>query len=137
VFLFTGDIGEDAEKEMLRSGRDLRCDLIKVPHHGSKSSISAPFLSRTRPEIGIVTVGSRNRYGHPAPEVVERYDAAGTRLFRTDLDGALTVTVDKGGLIVKSWRTRMLQRIEVADPASWRRQEERNWLALWLRATDA
>ncbi len=137
VFLFPGDIGEDAEKEMLQGGRDLRCDLIKVPHHGSKSSSSAPFLSRTRPAIGIVTVGSRNRYRHPSPEVVERYDAAGTRLFRTDSDGALTVTVDKGGLIVKSWRTRMVQRIELEDRASWRRQEEQNWRALWLRATDA
>jgi competence protein ComEC len=122
---------------MLQGNRDLRCDLIKVPHHGSKSSSSAPFLSRTRPAIGIVTVGIRNRYRHPSPEVVERYDAAGTRLFRTDLDGALTVTVDKGGLVVKSWRTRLLRRIELADPASWRRREERNWRALWLRATDA
>ncbi|OGW35193.1 MAG: DNA internalization-related competence protein ComEC/Rec2 [Nitrospirae bacterium GWC2_56_14] len=137
VFLLTGDIGEDAEREMLQSNKNLRCDLIKVPHHGSKSSSSAPFLARTRPEIGIVTVGSRNRYHHPSPEVVERYDAAGTRLFRTDLDGALTVTVNKGGLIVRSWRTRMMQRIELEDRSSWRRQEEGNWRALWLRARDA
>jgi competence protein ComEC len=133
LFLFTGDIGEDAEKELLQSNTDLRCDLIKVPHHGSNSSSSEPFLSRTRPEIGVVTVGSRNRYHHPSPEVVERYQAAGTRLFRTDLDGALFVTVDKGGLIVKSWRTRMVQRIELADRASWRHQEKQNWRALWLR----
>ncbi len=137
VFLFTGDIGEDAEEEMLRSSADLRCDLIKVPHHGSKSSSSEPFLFRARPEIGIVTVGGKNRYGHPSPEVVERYHTAGTRLFRTDQDGALTVTVDKGDLFVRSWRTRMVQRIELTDPASWKRQEIKNWRALWLRATDA
>jgi competence protein ComEC len=137
VFLFTGDIGEDAEREMLQSTRDLRCDLIKVPHHGSKSSSSQPFLSRTRPAVGVVTVGSRNPYHHPSPEVVERYDAAGTRFFRTDADGALTVTVEQGSLIVRSWRTRILQRIELEDRSSWRRQEERNWRALWLRATDA
>jgi len=136
VFLFTGDIGEDAEREMLQSARDLRCDLIKVPHHGSKSSSSQPFLSRTRPAIGVVTVGSRNPYHHPSPEVVERYDAAGTRLFRTDSDGALFVTVGQGGLIVRSWRTRMMQRIKLEDRSSWKRQEKRNWRALWLRATD-
>jgi len=137
VFLFPGDIGKDAEQEMLLRNRDLRCDLIKVPHHGSKSSSSESFLSRTLPVIGVVTVGSRNRYHHPSPEVVERYQAAGTRLFRTDLDGALFVTVDKGELIVKSWRTRMVQRVELTDRASWRRQEEENWRALWLRARDA
>jgi competence protein ComEC len=137
VFLFPGDIGEDAEKEMLLRGTDLRCDLIKVPHHGSNSSSSEPFLSRTRPAIGVVTVGSRNRYHHPSPEVIARYRAAGTQLFRTDSDGALFVTVDKGGLIVRSWRTRMLQRIEIANTGSWRRQEKQNWRALWLRAADA
>jgi len=137
VFLFTGDIGEDAEQEMLLRNTDLRCDLIKVPHHGSKSSSSAPFLSRTRPAIGVVTVGSRNRYHHPSPEIVERYQTAGTRLYRTDQDGALTVTVDKGVLIVRSWKTRMVQRIELTDRASWRHQEKQNWRALWLRATDA
>jgi len=137
VFLFTGDIGEDAEQEMLLRNTDLRCDLIKVPHHGSKSSSSAPFLSQTRPTIGVVTVGSRNRYHHPSPEVVERYQATGTRLFRTDLDGALFVTWDRGKLIVRSWRTRMVQRIELTDRALWRRQEKDNWRALWLRATDA
>jgi competence protein ComEC len=137
VFLFTGDIGEDAEKELLQSNKNLRCDLIKVPHHGSKSSSSEPFLSRTRPAIGVVTVGSRNRYHHPSPEVVERYQTAETQLFRTDSDGALTVTVEQGGLIVRSWRTRMLQRIELEDRSSWRRREEGNWRALWLRAADA
>ncbi len=137
VFLFTGDIGKDAEQELLRSSADLRCDLIKVPHHGSKSSSSEPFLSRTRPEIGIVTVGRRNRYGHPSPEVVDRYQTTGTRLYRTDSDGALTVVVEKSGLVVRTWGARMVQRIELADLASWRRQEQRNWRALWLRATDA
>ncbi len=137
VFLFAGDIGRDAEQDMLLREADLRCDLIKVPHHGSKSSSSEPFLFRARPEIGIVTVGRRNRYGHPSPEVVERYQTAGTRLFRTDQDGALTVTVDKGDLFVRSWRTMMVQWIELTDPASWKRQEVKNWRALWLMATGA
>jgi competence protein ComEC len=137
VFLFPGDIGKDAEQDMLLRETDLRCDLVKVPHHGSNSSSSEPFLARARPAIGIVTVGSRNRYHHPSPEVVERYEAAGTRLYRTDLDGALTVTVEHGRLKVRSWKSRMLQRIELTDRASWRYQEEQNWRALWLRATDA
>ena len=61
VALFTGDIEAEAEKALTRSNSDLKCDLLKVPHHGSKSSSSGAFLSRIRPEVGIVTVGSKNR----------------------------------------------------------------------------
>ncbi len=137
VFLFPGDIGMDAEQEMLLRSGDLHCDLIKVPHHGSKSSSSEAFLSRLRPSVGIVTVGRKNPYHHPSPEVVARYETVGTKLFRTDLDGAITVTVEKGALTVRSWNDRMVRRIELSDPASWMRQEMGNWRALWLRARDA
>ena len=64
--------------------------MMLVPHHGSLTSSTPAFISAVAPAIAVYTPGYRNRFGHPRPAVVARYDAAGIRTFRTDYDGALT-----------------------------------------------
>ena len=68
---------------------DLRADVLLAPHHGSKSSSSAVFLEAVRPRIALVQAGYRNRFGHPAPEVVERYAAQGVKLVESVPCGAV------------------------------------------------
>jgi len=68
--------------------------VVLVPHHGSRTSSTAPFISAVSPRWAVVTAGYRNRFGHPHPEVLERYRAAGATVSRTDLDGAVTVVLE-------------------------------------------
>ncbi|HYR36902.1 MAG TPA: DNA internalization-related competence protein ComEC/Rec2 [Burkholderiales bacterium] len=91
--LLTGDIERAAEAEMLGGGRALRSDVLLVPHHGSRSSSTPEFIAAVAPSWAIVPVGYRSRFGHPNAEVLERYRAAGVRLLRTDLDGAVAVRI--------------------------------------------
>jgi competence protein ComEC len=89
--LLTGDIERAAEAEMLGDGRAVQSQVLLVPHHGSRSSSTAEFIAAVAPAWAIVPVGYRSRFGHPNAEVLERYRAAGVRLLRTDLDGAIAV----------------------------------------------
>ena len=72
----------------------MKADVLLVPHHGSRTSSTAAFISAVSPRWAIVTAGYRSRFGHPHPEVLERYRAAGATVSRTDLDGAVTVVFD-------------------------------------------
>lgn len=88
--LLTGDVELGAQADLLTSRTDLRAEVLKVPHHGSRFS-SGEFLAAVRPRVAIVSVGARNRYGHPSPHVVNALARAGTRVMRTDLDGDVAV----------------------------------------------
>ncbi len=95
--LLTGDIEARAESAMLaRDAIALRSDLLVVPHHGSRTSSTPAFIAAVGPAAAVYTPGYRNRFGHPRPEVVARYAAAGIRAYRTDYDGALTFTFGSG-----------------------------------------
>jgi beta-lactamase superfamily II metal-dependent hydrolase len=87
--LLTGDIESLAEREICtRYGRGLRCDFLKVPHHGSKTSSSFGFLRMTQPSIVGISVGKNNAYGHPSPIILKRYEElVRSKIFRTDRDG--------------------------------------------------
>jgi len=98
-FLFTGDAEEEAEAEMLRSGLGLQSTVLKVAHHGSKSSTTPRFLAAVKPQVAVISVGAGNRFGHPAPEVLERL--GNVRLFRTDYDGTVEIITDGERLWVK------------------------------------
>lgn len=91
AMLLTGDIERGAERELLARGAALRSDVLLVPHHGSRSSSSPEFIAAVAPRWALAAAGYRSRFGHPSPEVVERYGAAGARVLRTDLDGAVQV----------------------------------------------
>jgi competence protein ComEC len=91
--LLTGDLEARGELDLVR--RDvgaLKADVLLVPHHGSLTSSTPAFIAAVAPAIAVYTPGYRNRFGHPRPAVVERYEKAGIRTFRTDYDGALTFT---------------------------------------------
>lgn len=86
-FLFVGDIGRTTEKYLIKKyGRELDTDVLKVSHHGSKSSSGADFLSLASPKTAVISVG-KNSYGHPSPEVTVRLIEAGSGVFRTDFSG--------------------------------------------------
>jgi competence protein ComEC len=89
--ILAGDIEALAESDLIASERPLAADVLKVPHHGSRTSTTAAFLARVSPRVGLIAVGRRNRFGHPAPEVLERLKAAGVRTFRTDHDGDIAL----------------------------------------------
>lgn len=130
VLLFTGDIGTGAEKALLRSGRDVKCDVLKVAHHGSKSSSCEAFVRAARPSAAVMTVGKENRYRHPSDEVVQRYENIGARVYRTDRDGALLITIGNGGIRVQRWNDLKLRKVSSAFSAE---QELANWKRMWLR----
>jgi competence protein ComEC len=95
--LLTGDIEERGEAWLVRERPgDLAADVLVVPHHGSRTSSSAAFVAAVAPRVAIFTVGYRNRFGHPRPEVVARYERAGARLFRSDRHGAVTIELGPG-----------------------------------------
>jgi competence protein ComEC len=99
--LLTGDIGEVTEKELLTIIKDeyLEAEVLKVPHHGSKHSSSTEFLRRVKPKVAVITVGE-NRYGHPTKEAIDRVEAVGAEVVRTDLDGLIEVKFGGEELLV-------------------------------------
>jgi competence protein ComEC len=102
-FLLTGDIEKGVESKLTNDGAPLASDVLKVPHHGSKTSSTQQFLEAVDPKLAIVSVGQYNPFGHPAPSVVERYQKDGVRLLRTDKDGAITVSTDGRDLFVRTF----------------------------------
>ncbi len=116
--LLTGDAPAEVEEAVL--GRiDGPVHLLKVGHHGSLTSTSAALLDRARPEIAVIPVGSRNRYGHPHPRVLARLHDSGARIFRTDRDGTVVVRVDADG----AWRVALPDRPRGLRARAIRRRE--------------
>lgn len=100
--LVTGDItaeGEQALVEKYGGTGKLKCDVLKVAHHGSRYSSSDPFLDETDPDIAVIGVG-RNNYGHPSPEIIEKLEQRGIMVYRTDRDGAVGFIHRKGRIQV-------------------------------------
>jgi competence protein ComEC len=103
--LLTSDIEAADEAALLaRYPGDLAAEVLLVPHHGSKTSSTQPFLSAVGASEVIVPVGYRSRFGHPKPEVVARHEASGARLWRTDRDGAVAIDMSQTSLSLSAWR---------------------------------
>ncbi|WP_127579767.1 DNA internalization-related competence protein ComEC/Rec2 [Paenibacillus koleovorans] len=107
-FLFTGDMGEDQEHSILEAiqqqspDHDVEVDVLKIAHHGSKTSTSEEWLAYWHPERTVISVGVNNVYGHPSPLVLDRIKKAGLDPLRTDLHGEVAMIVTKGGIRVST-----------------------------------
>ena len=104
--VLAGDAGVAAEREMAPSFVPARLRVVKIGHHGSLTSSGADFVRALKPSVAIVSAGRSNHFGHPVPEVLERYRSAGAEVFRTDRDGAVTVESDGYSLDVRTFAPR-------------------------------
>ncbi|NJD25338.1 MAG: DNA internalization-related competence protein ComEC/Rec2 [Betaproteobacteria bacterium] len=105
AMLLTSDIEARDEAALLARDRAaLAADVLLVPHHGSGTSSTPDFLAAVDAREAVIPAGYRNRFGHPRPAVVERLAAAGTRLWRTDRDGAVSIRMDAAGIVTTAWR---------------------------------
>jgi len=106
--LLTGDIGRQPERDLEHTIPPARMRVVKIPHHGSLTSSTPEFVRALRPSIAIVSAGRSNHFGHPVPEVLDRYRAARADVFRTDRDGAVRVDTDGTSLQVTTFTNRRL-----------------------------
>lgn len=99
--LFTGDIEEIAEKQILQEYKDnlqiLNSTILKVGHHGSRTSSIQEFIEEVKPQIALIGVGENNKFGHPNNEVIERLESFDIKIYRTDQMGEISIIVDKKG----------------------------------------
>lgn len=100
--LFAGDAEDEAEAALRGWGERLRCEVLKVPHHGSPTSSDSAFVAAVQPQAAIVSVGQHNKFHHPSPAVIERYEKQGVQVLRTDQRGAVVLHTDGKNL---EWRT--------------------------------
>jgi len=112
-FLFTGDLEAAGESALLEASPNLQATILKVPHHGSRSSSSPAFVEASHPKLAVMSLGYRNRFHFPAPEVVDRYRSEGARIVRTDEDGAIEVDVGPNGGSIRSYRSRITSPLNV------------------------
>jgi competence protein ComEC len=101
--LFPGDAEEAEERQLSQVGLP-RVDILKVPHHGSRTSSTTSFLAATHAQWGVVSVGAQNRYGHPNPGTLRRLSEAGVRIYRTDRHGSITATAGATGCLLTTDR---------------------------------
>ena len=102
--LLAGDIEQAAEESLVASGVDLRADLLKVPHHGSRTSSTEAFVEAVNPQYAVISVGERSRFGHPYGAVVNRYVARNIRLYQTGRDGMVTIESDGSTIDLRTFR---------------------------------
>ena len=94
ALLLTGDIGADVERQIVPALVPAKMRILKVAHHGSRTSTSQALLDAWRPQIALISCGRENPFGHPAPEVIARLESIGARIYRTDRDGEITLDTD-------------------------------------------
>jgi competence protein ComEC len=105
-FLLCGDVERAAERRMLADNQVSRADVLKVAHHGSKTSSTEEFLDAVRPSFAVISVGPDNSYGHPNREALDRLAAHRAVLFRTDQDGLISIRTDGYRLLLETNRWR-------------------------------
>ncbi len=113
--LLVGDLGARGEALLLERAGPVRALALKVAHHGSRFSSTAPFLERARPRLAVISVGTRNPFRHPSAEALARLEAAGARIYRTDRDGAVILETDGRVLRVTAWARGVTETWEL-DP---------------------
>jgi len=102
-FLLTGDIEREAEEMLVSSASDLRADVLKVAHHGSKTSSTEEFLERVKPQHAVISVAEHSPFGHPHPEALARLQTTSANIWRTSECGAITISSDGSDLRVETF----------------------------------
>jgi competence protein ComEC len=106
--IMTGDLNEAHEATILEMAQRLQislsCPILKVSHHGSKTSSTMPFLQAVQPKVAVISVGEKNRYHHPTDEALQRLKDIGANIYRTDLNGTVTITTDGSNYWTKTAR---------------------------------
>ncbi len=100
----TGDIEKETEKELLANPAFLQSDIVKVAHHGSRTSSTQEFIEATKAEYAIIPVGRKSRFGHPHKEVVERWKTSGAKVLTTGERGTITVSTDGKNLEIQTFK---------------------------------
>ena len=101
-FLFTGDMEHAAEDTLVGERADIAADVLKVAHHGSSSSSTPAFLQAVHPTYAVISVGSKNDYGHPTARTLERLAQVGAKVYRTDLDGSVIMRSDGSKIAIET-----------------------------------
>ena len=112
--LFAADIEKGAQEALLKYD-SIKSNIIKVPHHGARSSFNEDFIKAVNPKVAVISVGFQNRYKHPAPEHVEAYEQNGARIYRTDRDGAILVNINDNKIKINAYADTRLKRIDVSS----------------------
>jgi competence protein ComEC len=105
AILLTGDIGAEIERAIAPRLTPARVRILKIAHHGSRTSSSSVLLDSWRPQFAVISCGRGNRFGHPAPEVMERLNAIGATVLRTDRDGQITIATEGRSLRTRTYRS--------------------------------
>ncbi|MBI4264467.1 MAG: DNA internalization-related competence protein ComEC/Rec2 [Acidobacteria bacterium] len=103
AMLLAGDVGAAIERAILPRLTPARVRILKVAHHGSRTSTSRELLEGWRPRIAVISCGRGNTFGHPAPEVIQRLEAIGAAIYRTDLRGQITIETDGSNVAVRTF----------------------------------
>ncbi len=132
-FLFAADIESEAMARLGGGGPSLRARVLKVPHHGAGSSLNEEWIRGVGAEAAVISVGRHNRYRHPAPTVVRSYADAGTRLWRTDRDGAVSIigTLSSPVMTIRTTRDSIPQPVPIGT-STWR-SEVGNASRIWTQ----
>jgi competence protein ComEC len=104
AFILTGDIESDTENALIIGGGTLKADVIKVPHHGSRTSSTPSFVGAVGPQYAVISVGTRSRFGHPHKEVVDRWLASGVKVMTTGQQGMISVSTDGKDFRINSFK---------------------------------
>jgi len=117
-FLFTGDAETQSESEMLHLGSQLKVDVLKVGHHGSRTSSTAAFLKLVAPKYAVISVGKGNSYGHPTGEALVRLSSIGATIYRTDESGTIVCESDGETITFKTLGCSVQPRAPSSVPAA-------------------
>jgi competence protein ComEC len=100
-FLFTGDIEKESEQELVEGGADISADVLKVAHHGSKTSSTEEFVRSVNPKVAVIQAGRNNRYGHPHAQTLETFQSFNVPVLRNDVNGDIVILSDGKNLKIK------------------------------------
>jgi competence protein ComEC len=111
AMLLTGDISAEVERDIIPRLTPSRTRILKVGHHGSRTSSSPLLLESWRPQIALISAGRGNTFGHPTPEVIGRLEAIGARIYRTDRHGQITLESDCRSAFVRTFTNEIRQDV--------------------------